>query len=174
MVAEYISFSEELAKEICDRIATGESLRQIGLLEGMPAYQTISRWVREKPEFREQYACAKQAQADYFAEELLDIADDGRNDWEERENTRTGAAYIALNDEAIARAKLRIETRKWLMGKLKPKKYGDRTILAGDEENPIHVKTEEQLESRIAELLRKAGAGTVAGGAGEAQGDESP
>ena len=79
----------------------------------------------------------KSRQAEYFAEELIDIADDGRNDWEERENQKTGASYIALNEEAISRSKVRIETRKWLMGKMKPKKYGDKTLHGSDPENPL-------------------------------------
>ena len=57
---------------------------------------------------------------------MLEIADDGTNDWIERQNARSGETYIALNDEAISRSRLRVEARKWLMGKMKPKKYGDK------------------------------------------------
>jgi len=93
-------------------------------------------------EFCQKYTRAKEIQADKFNEELIDIADDGRNDWEERESERGGGTYIALNKEAIARSRLRVETRKWLMGKHKPKKYGDKLQLSGDEDNPIHTKSD--------------------------------
>jgi hypothetical protein len=62
---------------------------------------------------------------DVMADEIIDIAEDGRNDWEEREN-KDGSTYTALNREAIERSRLRIDARKWTVSKLKPKKYGDR------------------------------------------------
>lgn len=119
------SFTQELADEICDRIMVGEPVRQIALLEHMPAEGTIYRWLANIPAFQEQYTRAKEAQAERFAEELLEIADNGTNDWIERENERTGERYLVQNTEAVARSKLRVDTRKWAMGKMKPKKYGD-------------------------------------------------
>lgn len=121
-------YSDETAQEICARIMDGETLRQICLLEHMPDKSTVCRWLAAHEGFRDHYARAKEAQADMMAEELLDIADDGRNDWVERE-TRGGQSYVALNEEAVARSKLRVEARKWLMGKMKPKKYGDRQTI---------------------------------------------
>jgi hypothetical protein len=121
-------YAPELAEKICLLIAEGESLRQIGMLEDMPDKATIMRWCIKYPEFCEQYARAKEQQAEAFAEEIIDIADDARNDWIERENQRTGQTFIALNEEAIARSRVRIDARKWLMGKSKPKKYGDKML----------------------------------------------
>jgi len=135
------SYTVEIADEICERIAIGESVRQICLLEHMPDEATFYRWLLKYDDLREKYARAKEAQADRFNEELTEIADDGRNDWVERENQRTGSTFIALNEEAIARAKLRIETRKWLMGKHKPKKYGDKITseITGPNGGPVAV-----------------------------------
>lgn len=99
-------------------------MRMISTLEEFPSCETMFRWIREKPEFREQYARAKQESADFMADEILDIADDGTNDWEEREMAG-GRTIIALNSEAVQRSKLRVDTRKWLMAKMKPKKYGE-------------------------------------------------
>lgn len=136
------SYSVEIADEICERIALGESVRQICLLNDMPEERTFYRWLLNHDEFCQKYARAKEAQADRFNEELTEIADDGRNDWVERENQRTGSTFIALNEEAIARAKLRIETRKWLMGKHKPKKYGDKITseISGPDGGPVQVE----------------------------------
>lgn len=122
-------YTQELAERICDLIAQGESLRHIEAIEGMPHKATIMRWCIKYPAFCEQYTRAKEQQAEALNEELLDIADDARNDWIEKENQKTGTTFIALNEEAISRARLRIETRKWLMGKMKPKKYGERATM---------------------------------------------
>lgn len=81
---------------------------------------TVFRWLAQHGEFQEQYARAREAQADYLAEEILDIADDGTNDWMEREGN------TLVDHEHISRSKLRVDARKWLMSKLLPKKYGDR------------------------------------------------
>jgi hypothetical protein len=91
----------------------------------MPAESTVRDWVvSNRDGFSAKYAQAREAGYLKIADELLDIADDGRNDWEERE-TR-GSTYIALNKEAVERSKLRVETRKWLLSKMLPKVYGDK------------------------------------------------
>jgi hypothetical protein len=118
-------YTKELADEICERVCIGESLRQISLLKNMPTERTIYRWLIKHDDFCHEYARAKEFQSDFHAEECLDIVDENRNDWVERENQRTHETYIALNEEAIGRARLRFEARKWLMGKMKPKKYGE-------------------------------------------------
>lgn len=145
------TYTVEIADEICERIAVGESVRQICLLENMPDDATFYRWLLKYDEFRDKYARAKEAQADRFNEELIEIADDSRNDWIERENKRTGETYIALNEEALGRAKLRVETRKWLMGKHKPKKYGDAVNLKHSDPDGGPVK----FETRSAEELAR-------------------
>jgi hypothetical protein len=91
-------------------------------------------------EFQQQYAQAKEAQMDLMAEEIVEIADDGRNDWVQRE-AKNGGTYVALNDEAIARSRVRIETRKWLMSKFACRKYGDRiaTEVSGPDAGPIET-----------------------------------
>jgi hypothetical protein len=76
-------------------------------------------------EFRDQYARAREIQADYWAEEIIEIADDGTNDYIEKEN-KDGSTYEAVNSEHINRSRLRVDTRKWLMARQAPKKYGDR------------------------------------------------
>lgn len=129
-------YTQLLADEICQRIREGEPVRQICLLDHMPEQATFYRWLQDKADFREQYARAKEDQADTFAEELVDIADNSTNDWIERENQR-GEIYTAYNEEAVSRAKLRIEARKWLMGKMKPKKYGEKTLHGSDPDNPL-------------------------------------
>lgn len=135
------SFTQETANAICELIAEGFTIRQICAREDMPSSTTIFRWIADNAEFREQYARAKDSQLERMADELVDIAEDGSNDWEERES-KNGSTYIALNKEAIERSRLRIDTRKWLLGKLKPKKYGDKITHQGDSDHPFVVKVD--------------------------------
>jgi len=92
----------------------------------MPCASTVFKWLTEKPEFTEQYARAKEESSDALFEELLDIADDGRNDWMEKLDSEGNMIGWQLNGEHIHRSKLRVDSRKWMMSKLKPKKYGER------------------------------------------------
>ncbi len=110
--------------------------------EEMPGLTTIYRWLQEKPEFRELYVRAREDQADTLADEILEIADDGHNDWMERFNKDGDCVGWTVNGEAVMRSKLRVESRKWVASKLKPKKYGDKqTVDVGsDPERPLISK----------------------------------
>lgn len=119
------AFTQNIADDICERIGGGQSLRSICKADGMPAMSTVFKWLNEQPAFSEQYARAREAQADALFDEIQDIADDGSNDWMERRR-EDGSVDEVVNHEHISRSKLRIETRRWMAGKLKPKKYGDK------------------------------------------------
>lgn len=134
-------FTQEIADAICERIADGESLRSICTDDEMPNKATVFRWLAKNPDFSDQYARARETQADTLFDECLDIADDGRNDWVERER-KDGTTYIALNEEAIARSRLRLDARKWMAGKLRPKVYGDKVALTGGGEGDAPIKTQ--------------------------------
>jgi hypothetical protein len=100
----------------------------------MPDKATVFRWLRTFPEFRDQYARAKEESADALAEDMLEIADDGQNDWMERLGSEGQPVGWQVNGEHIQRSRVRIDTRKWLASKLKPKKYGDKLAVGGDED----------------------------------------
>ncbi|MBB2702039.1 UNVERIFIED_ORG: hypothetical protein GGE63_000120 [Rhizobium esperanzae] len=107
----------------------------------MPAKSTVLAWLAddEKSAFRTRYAQAREIQADGFVDEMVEIADDGSNDWMEKqfgEETRW-----VENGEALRRSQLRISTRQWIAEKLKPKKYGAK------------VELEHGVTSGVAELL---------------------
>lgn len=108
----------------------GESVRSIVKDKKMPSSSTIFRWLldEDKKEFWEHYEKARNVQAELMFEELLEIADDGTNDWMEREYDN-GNTNIVLNGEAIGRSRLRVDTRKWYLSKVLPKKFGDRVEL---------------------------------------------
>jgi hypothetical protein len=132
-----VSYSRALAIEICDRIANGETLRQIGSAAGMPNRITIIQWAnRDIDGFETRYAKARNIHLHLLADEIVDIADDGTNDWVERE-TRNGTE-IALDKEHILRSRTRIDARKWILSKLLPEKYGDK-LAVDHKSGPVEV-----------------------------------
>jgi hypothetical protein len=141
-MAGVTTFTQEQADLICQRIADGESLRTICSDEGMPATSTVFKWLNEQTTFSEQYARAREAQADALFDEILEIADDGSNDWMERKNQDGENIGWRENGEALRRSALRVDARKWMAAKLQPKKYGDRITqeLTGKDGGPIETK----------------------------------
>ena len=123
-------YTKELADKMCAELAEGKSLRTVCNSEEYPSKTTIFRWLRENTEFRDQYEKAKEECADRYAEEIVEIADDGTNDYMEKqvgENT-----IEVVNTEHIQRSRLRVDARKWVAAKLKPKKYGDKMDVTSD------------------------------------------
>ncbi|MEE8209024.1 MAG: hypothetical protein V3T88_08765 [Nitrosomonadaceae bacterium] len=119
-------FTKELADEICSQLANGDSMRTVCKPDSMPCKTTLFMWMRTNEAFLNQYTRAKQESADALTDEMLDIADDASNDWMERLDKDEQSAGWQLNGDHVQRSRLRIETRKWLSAKLKPKKYGDK------------------------------------------------
>ena len=119
-------YTQELADEICSQLSEGLSMRTVCKPDAMPNKATVFKWIRTIPEFNDQYAKAKEESADALIEEMLDIADDGTNDYMEKEDGEGNAAGYQLNGEHIQRSRLRVDVRKWAASKLKPKKYGDK------------------------------------------------
>lgn len=119
-------YNPEIAKRICDLISTTTVglTRLCATTDWLPEECTIRLWRVVHPEFSLQYAQAKSNQADLLAEECLQIADDGKNDWMDLESDELNPGY-KLNGEHVQRSRLRIDTRKFLASKLLPKKYGD-------------------------------------------------
>ncbi|KRR21895.1 hypothetical protein [Bradyrhizobium retamae] len=115
-------YSPELVAVICARMAEGVSLRSICLADDMPDKATVFRWLAAHKEFRDQYARAREARADAMAEEILEISDDDSDD--AITDPETGATRI--NAEFVARSRLKVDTRKWLMARMAPKVYGDK------------------------------------------------
>lgn len=136
-MAGVTTYADEVALQICERLANGESLKAICEDEGMPARSTVFKWLAENKPFSDMYARAREEQADAIFDEIIEIADDGRNDWMERRGEED-AGWVT-NGENIQRAKLRIDARKWMAGKLRPKKYGEKLELSGDADSPLQV-----------------------------------
>ena len=108
-------FTQEIADTICEHIADGRSLRAICADDDMPSKSTVCRWLARDEAFRDQYAHAREMQADSLFDDCLDIADG-------RRAMREGC------DPDVQRDRLAVDTRKWMAGKLKGK-YSDRSHL---------------------------------------------
>ena len=101
------TYTEEMGNLICDKLTEGMSVRKMCKMDGFPNPSTIYVWIDRFPEFAERYARAREAATEDMLEDILEIADDADLDVQEK--------------------RVRIDTRKWAMGKLKPKKYGEKT-----------------------------------------------
>lgn len=127
-------FSNDIAEKICEEIATSsKSLKTICKDENMPSVRTVLSWLsdgdkvdgkQELKDFLHQYTRAREQQADFLAEEIIEIADDGSNDL--MTIVKGDVSYEQENKEVTNRSKLRVEARKWIASKLKPKKYGEK------------------------------------------------
>lgn len=124
-------YTAELAERICAEIIDGKSVRTICKMEGMPDRATVVRWLRKHEDFKALYdrACIERAEA--YAEEIIDIADDGSNDY-----VPDGDGHMRFDSEHVQRSKLRVDSRKWICAKMKPKKYGEKLAVGGAEDLP--------------------------------------
>lgn len=144
-------YNKKLALKICERLAHGESLRSICNDEAMPARSTVIAWVYEdkgvekddkgqiiQEGFSYHYDKARNIALDIMADDILDIADDGSNDWMEKE-FKDGGSAIVLDKEAVMRSRLRVDARKWYLSKMAPKRYGDNKNImhSGNPDQPV-------------------------------------
>lgn len=132
-------YTPELAEEICNVIASSSKgiTRLCSARDHWPCPDTIFTWLRQHKEFSEQYAQAKRHQVDVLVEDILDIADDASLD-----NVVNDNGDIGCNTEWINRARLKIDTRKWLASKLVPRVYGNSIKYTAE----VGISVEERLK----------------------------
>ncbi|WP_343828701.1 hypothetical protein [Brevundimonas olei] len=149
-----------MADAICERLADGESLRSICSDDEMPAKSTVFKWLGLIPAFADQYARARETQADSLADDIVDIADN---------------KALEPNDKRV-----RIDARKWLAGKLRPKAYGDKVAVVGGDKTDAPIRhshsfdlsaaSDEELDVIERFIRRSANAGGDQGGEGATEG----
>lgn len=115
-------YSDSLAEDICEKLVNGSSLRAVCRSESMPSISTVMRWIADNQRFREQYATSTEERVVGMFEDMFDISDD-----------------VPEEPAAIAKAKLRVDTRKWALARMNPKKYGDKVTneVVGADGGPI-------------------------------------
>lgn len=142
------SYTPEMGLRICERLANGESLRAICRDAGMPDRVTVHRWIiNDEGGFRNQYAHSKEIGMDEMAEECLAISDEPVGSLDNG----------ATDNGAVAKQRLQVDTRKWFLSKIVPKKYGDRSAmeLTGANGGPLEV-TDTDRAARIAGIIAMA------------------
>lgn len=142
------SFTKEMGDLICDRMETGESLRSICKDDDFPHLGQVIKWLASNAniEFRLQYAHSRQVGLEVMADEVLNIAD--------QEPVKTADGKI--DNAGVQHQRLRVDTRKWILSKQLPKVYGDRTILAGDEDAPLNPLTNNERAAQAAKIINEA------------------
>ena len=111
-------YTRDLAVEICRRMPKGESLRSLCRDAGMPSEGAVRSWSHGgRGGFAARHREARALRLEYWADEIIDLADRGDLDPRDRQ--------------------VWIDTRKWLMSKPAPRRYGDRLLHAGDPDAAI-------------------------------------
>lgn len=121
-------YSLGIALVICERLADGESLVSICKDPGMPKKTAVYEWLASKKDFAEMYARAREDQADSLADQIIALADEMPMEiTDDKGTTRFDSAYVTWQ-------KNRVDARKWVAAKLKPRKYSDRIAHVGDKD----------------------------------------
>lgn len=126
-------YTNEIADDICLRVSNGRSLNSISKDKDMPTKSTIYDWLSNNDEFSDKYRKATEQREDFHFEEMMEIADK------------------ALPESAeVAKAKLQIDTRKWVLSRMNPKKYGDKQQMEHSGDVAVNM---------ISELMKELSAG---------------
>lgn len=157
------TYSHEKAMEICARLTLGQSLQSICKVEGMPCEATVIHWLNGNPSFLKSYLRARELQADSLFDQVLDIADNEGKDIVKLKDEK-GDEREVLNPVAVARARVRIDARFRMAGKLNPKKYGEKLLqeISGPDGGAIETtvisgdRLDRDARARLREILATA------------------
>ena len=145
------TYNPDIARSMCEQLSEGIPLREICRQEGYPAWRTVYDWMRKDPDLSTAIAHARDVGYDAMAEECLTIADtpllgeevsesetpDGKD---EDGNPIMRKVVTIKKVDMLGHRKLQIETRLKLLAKFNPKKYGDKVVHSGDDENPVVIE----------------------------------
>lgn len=146
------TYDEEKATMVLNIIGTGTSLRKACAQVGLPP-TTVREWALfdNPPGFAARYARAIQLQLEAWAEDIVEISDDSSGD-----EIVTDRGGVSMNGEFVARSKLRVDARKWVMSRIGHQRWGDRvkSEISGPGGGPIETTqlTPEQAAERLAAL----------------------
>lgn len=146
-----------IEEEILDRLSGGETLRSICRDEHMPSWRAVYQWIDGDEDFATRIAHARDRGFDAIACDVVDIIDDGRNDWMEKLGKDRKPIGWQLNGEHVQRSRLRAETRLKLLAKWCPSRYGERAAMeiSGPEGGPVQTD-DVQLAARLASIFETA------------------
>lgn len=145
------SYTPALADEICERLAAGETLRDICRDEHIPSFRSVYRWRESNAEFSARFALAREIGGDVIAEQALAIADTPQVG--ERDET-THEGFKTVREDMLGHRKLQVETRLKLLAVWFPRKYGQRIDMTTGGES-LNL-TPEQRQAKLAQLAAAA------------------
>lgn len=142
--------TEDDYQQVLEGLMDGLSLRKVCKRPGLPSVKSVlQRVVRERRTvagFGEQYAQAREVGLLRMEEELVEIAD----------NAGLDESDPKLANAAVQRARIQVETRKWVMSKQLPRRYGERVALAGADDAPAISISSDDAAREVALLLAGA------------------
>lgn len=149
-------YTQEKAEDLCVWLANGKTLNKWCELQGVNA-STVWRWQQAHPEFRNAIARAREAQAFYWANQIIELSDDSEDDYMEVPvgDPEKGRTKTVFDREHYERVRLRIQTRQWLMARYSPELFGDRVEVT--HEDGEAKRNLEELKSRALERARQLG-----------------
>lgn len=131
-------FTQEMADRICEQLADGNSLRSICQADDMPNRSTVARWLAANEQFRDQYAYACEMRQEELFDQIIEIADTPQVG---QKSVSKATGLEITEADMIEHRRLQVEARKWTLGKMAPKKYGDKLDLnhGGQSGNPVNM-----------------------------------
>ena len=148
------TYTPEIAADICAHLAEGGLLIDWCRQPGRPNVATVNRWMEAHPSFRAEYARARETGLHVRAEQVIAISDDRSGDYKTDADGRE-----VVDHEHIQRARLRVDSRKWLASKLLPKIYGDKQQLDVTDSRPLANVPAETLRRAVEKLAKPDGEG---------------
>lgn len=159
MPKPFTKFCEEVADEICERIALGETLSNVCREDRMPDKRTVWKWRKVHPKFAQDYSRARVDQMHAWADQIIHLADDAEGDFkvsilldspELERIERDATITFKFNRKHVNRAALSIDVRKWLMARYAPEDFGDRSAVS------LTVSYDEKSDDELLEEFREA------------------
>jgi hypothetical protein len=149
-------YTAKIATKILERIAAGESLRNICKEPGMPSFRSVLSWAGEnKDGFRDKYAFAMDIRAQWIHEEMLEIADNIEPGKRVKKNAK--GTEVTIGD-MVERSKLRVDTRKWILARMSPKRYGEKITqeISGPGGGPIQTEGDYRMTPEDEAFIKRA------------------
>jgi hypothetical protein len=150
-----LPYDELIAQEICERVSCGGLLIEICEDPHLPSVRRFYHWIRDNADINALYKESVNDRLNIFEEQIIQIADDASRDF--KEVVRGGRTVRVLDGEAIARAKLRVETRFRHLKAGRPQKWGDQTTIVSktDDANDCSNLSDAELQRRLADIEAK-------------------
>lgn len=136
-------YTYNLSEVICTRLSNGETGAEICRDQDMPSWNTLCNWRRKHADFDKRYRISREQGCEYYADEIVSIADSGENDYVTRLDKK-GHPRTVFDRDHFERSRLRVDARKWTVSKILRHTYGDKSEVDLRTPDGLNVKVEER------------------------------